>query len=190
MVFLALFTFPHFSRLRDTRRYLGSSRGANCGDELAQVSGRERGLFPLLPPRFLNGARANLAHWVFGVLPQHCFPLLAIRIYLPAVFFFPRFAKSRGRLLQWPRVWELRKSKAKACESCLGKATFKGFLQGRNPSPVSSTGEARRGRGRRSETHQHRKELTDSRAISSHPLAKSPPLLSTCSTSPCLSRCL
>ena len=64
------------------------------------------------------------------------FPLLAIRILSPPSFFFPRFAKSRGRRL-WLRVWERRKSKAKACESCRGKTTFEGFLQGRNLSQVS-----------------------------------------------------
>ena len=69
------------------------------------------------------------------------FPLLAIRILSPPFFFFPRFGTPRGRLPQWLRVWERRKSKAKACESCQGRTTIIGFRPGRNPSQVSCSGD-------------------------------------------------
>ena len=115
----------------------GFSRGANWREELAQVSGRERSIFPSLPPSFSNGARADLAHRVFWSVAAALFLLLAIRILSPPSFFFLRFATPRGRVRQWLRVWERRKSKAEACESCPGNTTFIGFRQGRNPSQVS-----------------------------------------------------
>ena len=70
-------------------------------------------------PRETVGARDDLA----------LFPLLAIRILSPPSFFFPRFATPRGgRLQQWLRLWERRKSKAEACEPCQGRTTFMGTV--------------------------------------------------------------
>ena len=100
-----------------------------------------------------------------------------------AMFFFPRFATPRGgRLRQWLRLWERRKSKAKARESCPEKTTFKGFLRVET-HPKSPEQERLGKRGSAG--------VVVSKLVPSHPrpLAKSPPLLSTFLSHPSHSPC-
>ena len=100
-----------------------------------------------------------------------------------AMFFFPLFATPRGgRLRQWLRLWERRKSKAKARESCPGKTTFKGFLRVKT-HPKSPEQERLGKHGSAG--------VVVSKLVPSHPrpLAKSPPLLSTFLSHPSHSPC-
>ena len=109
--------------------------GSQIDEENLRRSAREKRSFSIVAAtHFVRSTCLPCSQGIWSVAAA-LFPLLAIRILSPPSFSCPRFAKSRGRRL-WLRVWERRKSKAKASDTCPGKTSFIGFLQGRNPSQV------------------------------------------------------
>ena len=174
-----------------TRGDIWAPPGAHIGKENSRRSAEERGLYPSLLPRFLNGARADLAHRVLGVSPQHCFRCSLFvfpphRLFLPSLRKITRkkavtsslgATKEQGKSMRVvPRKNDIRRvsSVKKPILSLLKRRLGKHGLAGVVVSKLLRTTE----------------NSTEPRAISSHPLAKPLPLLSTCSTSPCHSPCL
>jgi hypothetical protein len=100
-----------------------------------RVSGRERSFSVTAATFFTNGSRPR-SQGIWS-LAAALFPLLAVRFLSPPSFFFPRFGTPRGRLWQWLRVWERRKGKAKACQSCQRPKGSKPFKVLTYASPVS-----------------------------------------------------
>ena len=188
--------FSHSSLFRAllvhaTRGNMWPPLGLQISARNSRRSAGERGLFPSSPPRFLNGARADLARSVFGVSPQHCFRC-SLFVFPPHRLFLPSFrkitrkkavtsslgaTKEQGKSMRVvPRKNDIRRvsSVKKPILSLLKRRLGKHGVAGVVVSKLLSTA----------------KNSTELRAISSsHPLAKSPPLLSiflSSRHSPCL----